>query len=157
MIDRYDCIIHNQIPNVIELIGPVVKLKLHGFHEDNHFDHLPYYVYEIQKGDLHVGMISLRIGFNDATMVNGHIGYEIDEPHRGHYYSYYALELIKNLAMDHGYRYLLVSTSVDNIASQKIIRRAKGNLILADLDVPKDHIYYVLGKTSVHIYEIRLG
>ncbi len=157
MIHQYDCIIHNQIPNQTEIDGPVVKLRIHGFYSDNAFDHLPYYVYEILKGDLHVGKISLRLGYNDSTLVNGHVGYEIDEEFRGHSYSYYALELIKGLAMDHGYRYLLVCTSVDNMASQKIIRRAKGNIILADYKVPKDHIYYVLGKTKIHIYEIKLG
>lgn len=157
MIHQYDCIIKTRIPNKSYLKGPVVDLKLIGFYEENPQDHLPYYWYEILSGGKPVGKISLRLGFNESSIVNGQVGYEIDEDFRGHNYSYYALEVIKSLAMDHGFRYLLVTTSTENMASQKIIRKAKGKLIMSDYLVPLDHIFHVLGKPKINIYEIKLG
>lgn len=153
----YDCIIHTEIKSKEHLKGPVVDLKLMHFYTDNSVDELPYYWYEICLGNLAIGKISLRLGYNDITMVNGHVGYEINEAYRGHNYGYYALELIKSLAMDHGFRYLIVTATVDNFQSQKIIMRAGGKLIYSDYKVPKTHILYVLGKPKMNIYEITLG
>lgn len=153
----YDCIIHTELKNREHLKGPVVDLKLMNFCTENLVDDLPFYWYEIYLGNYPIGKISLRLGYNEITMINGHVGYEIDEPYRGHNYGYYALELIKTLAMDHGFRYLIVTTTIDNFQSQKTIMRAKGQLILSEYEVPKSHILYVLGKPKMNIYEITLG
>ncbi len=157
MTHHYDCIIHNQIPDKAYIKGPIVDLHLIGFFSEHLIDHIPYYWYEILVGGHSVGKISLRLGYNETSIVNGQVGYEIDDAHHGHSYSYYALEMIKILAMDHGYRYLIISTSVDNMASQKIIRKAHGVLIIPDYIVPSDHIFHVLGKPKINVYEIKLG
>lgn len=153
----YDCITHTQIKDKEYLKGPVVDLKLISFYPDSQLDGIPYYWYEIYLSNIAIGKISLRLGYNETTLVNGQVGYEIDEPYRGHHYGYYALEIIKCLAMDHGYRYLIITTSVDNFRSQHVIRRAGGKMVIADYEVPKDHIFYVLGKPRMNIYEIKLG
>ncbi len=153
----YDCITHTQLKDKEYLRGPVVDLKLIHFYTESALDGIPYYWYEICLGSVTIGKISLRAGYNETTLVNGHVGYEIDEDYRGHNYGYYALEMIKSLAMDHGFRYLILTAAVDNFQSQKIIRRAGGSLIIYDYEVPKDHIFYVLGKPKMNIYEISLG
>ncbi|MBU1140937.1 MAG: hypothetical protein KKG64_00275 [Firmicutes bacterium] len=153
----YDCIIHSQIPNKEYLKGPVVDLRLMSFHDEHLIDGIPFYWYEIISGGLVVGKISLRLGYNDTTLVNGHVGYEINEDFRGHNYSYYALEMIKTLAVDHGFRYLLLSATIDNIFSQQTIMKSGGKLLISDYEVPKDHIFYVLGKPRMNVYEIMLG
>jgi len=107
-------------------------------------------------GNLRIGTIALRLGFNDMTMIHGHIGYSIDEGYRGHGYSYYALQLIIQLAKLHGYRHLLVTCDPNNLSSIKSVLKAGGNLIEENRAVPKDHIYYVLGIKMLNCYEIAL-
>ncbi len=154
---HYDCLIHHMIHNKEYIKGPVVDMKLIHFYAENESDGLPFYWYEILIGNISIGKITLRLGYNETTLSNGHVGYEIDQEYQGHNYSYYALEMIKVLAMDHGFRYLLVSTTVDNTQSQRTIAKAGGKILLSDYEVPKDHMYYVLGKPNISLYEIALG
>lgn len=154
---HYDCLVHHMIHHKEYINGPVVDLKLINFYTEDLSDNIPFYWFDIMLGSIAVGKISLRLGYNDATLVNGQVGYEIDQAYQNHNYSYYALEMIKVLAMDHGFRYLLVSTTSENMQSQKTIGKAGGKLILSDYEVPKDHIFYVLGKPKMNVYEIKLG
>ena len=154
---HYDCLIHHMIHHKEFIQGPVVDLKLIDFYTENLTDHIPYYWYEILLGNIPIGKISLRLGYNETSLANGHVGYEINPEYQGHNYSYYALEMIKQLAMDHGFRYLLVSTTADNMQSQRTIGKSGGKLVVLEYEVPKDHIFYVLGKNKMNIYEIKLG
>lgn len=139
----------------IQLIkGPVVNLSLIQFFKEQLVDGIPFYYFDILKGDQKVGKISLRLGFNDTTISNGHVGYEIDEAHQGYNYSYYALLMIKELALEHQFPYLIVTTTEDNIASMKMIEKAGGELMIQGYEVPKNHIFYVLGKPKMNIYKI---
>ena len=154
---HYDCVVHHMIHHKEYIKGPVVDLKLIHFYADNPSDHIPFYWYDIMLGSLSIGNISLRLGYNETTIPNGHVGYEINFDFQGHNYSYYALEMIKALAMDHGYRCLLVSTTKENMQSQRTIGKAGGKIVMSDYEVPKDHIFYVIGKQTMNVYEIALG
>lgn len=154
---RYDCKIKSQLDNTVFIKGTFVDLKLIDFFTKNLIDHIPYYWFYIMLGDKEIGKISLRIGYNETTLANGHVGYEIDTDYHGHHYSYYALEMIKALAEKHGFNYLLITTTIDNLASQKIIEKAGGKLLISDYQLPKDHIYYVIGKSAMNVYEIKVG
>jgi predicted acetyltransferase len=90
------------------------------------------------------------------TMIHGHIGYTIDEGYRGHGYSYYALELVLDLARKHGYRALIVTCDPLNLSSIKSVLKAGGRLIEERKSVPNNHIYYVLGIKELNCYEILL-
>jgi predicted acetyltransferase len=153
---RYDCLIHDQLLHTEDIKGAVVSLKLQGFYHGSNEEELPSYSYLIMLGNLRIGTIALRLGFNDMTMIHGHIGYTIDEGYRGHGYSYYALQLIIQLARLHGYQHLLVTCDPNNLSSIKSVLKAGGNLIEENRAVPKDHIYYVLGITKLNCYEIPL-
>jgi RimJ/RimL family protein N-acetyltransferase len=154
---NYDCILHTKYQNIEYIKGPIVDLRLISFYNEHLTDDIPFYWFDILVGNHPVGKISLRLGYNQSTLVNGHVGYEVDPDYQGHRYSYYALEMIKDLARLHGFEYLLITTSIDNLASQKTIMQASGEIILSDYQIPKDHIFYVMGKPNVNVYEIKLG
>ncbi len=150
----YDCIIHDKLLQTDEIKGAVVNLKLQGFYhgEENH--DLPNYSFFIMLGDQRIGCITLRLGYNESTEIHGHIGYTIDEGYRGYGYSYYALELILRLAKDHGYSKLLVTCDPNNMSSIKSVMKIGGILLKENVEVPKDHIYYVLGIKHLNQYQI---
>jgi RimJ/RimL family protein N-acetyltransferase len=153
---RYDCRIKYQLDHTDFIKGPMVDLKLISFYTKNLEDGIPFYWFYILSGNKEVGKISLRIGYNDTTLANGHIGYEIYPDYQGHQYSYYALEMIKGLAYRHGFHYVIISTTIDNLSSQKIIEKAGGKMIIESYELPKDHIFFVIGKEVMHIYEIEI-
>lgn len=153
---RYDCLIHDQLLHTEEMKGALVSLKLQGFYHGSSEEELPSYSFFIMLGNIRIGTIALRLGFNDMTMIHGHIGYTIDEGYRGHGYSYYALQLIIELAKMHGFQYLLVTCDPMNLSSIKSVLKAGGILIEENREVPKDHIYYVLGIKHLNCYEIAL-
>jgi predicted acetyltransferase len=60
---------------------------------------VPYYHYRITVGPTTVGHINLRIGNTDhIRLYSGHLGYQIDRPHRGHRYALLAGLAIAPLA-----------------------------------------------------------
>ena len=50
---------------------------------------IPFYYYEIYLNSISstIGKISIRIGHNKHSYINGNVGYEIDEPFRGNGYA----------------------------------------------------------------------
>ncbi|MBU1143585.1 MAG: GNAT family N-acetyltransferase [Firmicutes bacterium] len=152
---NYDCMIHHQLLKKEILKGPVVDLKLLNFYEKDSKD-LPFYCFQIILANKSIGKITLRLGFNEMTALHGHVGYGIDEAFRGNNYAYYALEMIKELAVEHGYRKLLVTTDARNEQSIRTILKSDGKLIELEKKVPNDHIYFVLGIKELNIYEISL-
>jgi RimJ/RimL family protein N-acetyltransferase len=156
MNQAYDCLIHHQLIDTNYIYGPVLDLKLIGFHTEDYYGGLPFYCFAIMKGMTSIGKITLRLGYQRETRIHGHVGYQIDEPHRGHQYAYYALEMIKELAKAHGYRKLLLTTEASNESSIRIVMKSHGKLIDPNVMIPEDHIYYILGKRSLYLYEIEL-
>jgi len=156
MKSQYDCMIHHQLLKTDIIKGPVLDLKLLGYHERDLTDEIPYYCFQILLANQVIGKITLRIGFSEMTYIHGHVGYGIDEAYRGNNYSYYALEMIKDLARKHGYRKLLLTTDSRNEQSKKTVLKSSGKPIEIDRLVPKDHIYYVLGIERLNVYEISL-
>lgn len=152
----YDCLIHDKLLHTDFIQGPVVSLKLQGFYPRETETDLPHYCFFIMLGSQKIGSITLRLGYNDYTDIHGHIGYTIDEGFRGHGYSYYALQLIIELAKEHGYEHLLVTCDPHNLSSIKSVLKVGGRLVEEHRSVPKDHIYYVLGLTVLNCYVISL-
>ncbi len=79
----YECMIHEKLLHTDEIQGAVVSLKLQGFYHGEDGD-LHSYSFFIMLGNQKIGTIALRLGFNDMTMIHGHVGYTIDEGYRGH-------------------------------------------------------------------------
>ncbi|MDB5297181.1 MAG: tagatose-bisphosphate aldolase [Phycisphaerales bacterium] len=85
-----------------------------------------------------VGRLSLRVGHQEWTVLyNGHLGYAVDEPHRGHGYAERAARLVLPLAARHGLAELWVTCGPDNPASRRTIERLGGTYV-ETVDVPPD-------------------
>jgi len=69
--------------------------------------------------DTEVGLCDLRIGHNDNTYYGGNIGYGVYEEYRGNHYAAKACMLLKDLALEHGFDYLVITCDPGNIASRK--------------------------------------
>lgn len=80
----------------------------------------PYWIYLIVIDHKEVGRIVLREGNDDERYFDGHIGYHINQEYRGHYYSYYACLLLKDIIKkDH----VIITCDPQNRASQKVIEK----------------------------------
>jgi gamma-glutamylcyclotransferase (GGCT)/AIG2-like uncharacterized protein YtfP/predicted acetyltransferase len=79
-------------------------------------------IYDLDCG-VRYGQISLRVGeTNNIVQYAGHIGYGIDEPHRGNRRAAKACEAIRPLVRRH-YLKLIITTDPDNHASQRTLDR----------------------------------
>lgn len=89
----------------------------------------PYYIYAIIVDDTLVGKVTLRCGSSEEHDIDGHVGYTIDPPYRGHHYAYQAMLLIKEIAKEKGYLELIITCNPDNIASKKTILKLNATYI----------------------------
>lgn len=118
---------------------------------------LPFYWFDIllHGAGAPVGKISVRIGSNYHSRWNGHIGYEIDSPHRGHGYAGKAARMALNVAHFHGMDHVLLTCDADNAASSRTIERLGGRL-MEITKPPKDYFAYYDGIPPHRIYILTL-
>lgn len=102
-----------------------------------------------------IGKCQLRIGHNQKTYIGGNIGYEIDEPYRGHHYAAKACQLLFQLAKLHQLTYLIITCDPKNIASYKTCEYLGGKL-LETAKIPMDNEMYQEGKREVRVYRFDL-
>jgi predicted acetyltransferase len=118
---------------------------------------IPFYWYEISLKETgqKIGKISIRLGMNKDSYFNGNIGYEIDEPFRGHAYSLKAAKMVLKVARAYGMKDLIISCQEDNLASAKIIE-ALGGELLEIAPIPQDYFAYQPGLSKQRIYRLDL-
>jgi tagatose 1,6-diphosphate aldolase len=116
---------------------------------------LPFYWYDIYVNDTPVGKISIRIGENYHAYYNGHIGYEIDPPYRGHHYSLAAVRLVLPVARRHGMRRVLLTCDASNAASRRTIELT-GAKLLEIAEVPRDYFAWREGMEPQCIFALEL-
>lgn len=93
-----------------------------------------------------VGWLDLRIGSTDALLLYaGHIGYVIDESHRGHRYASRALTLAARLASQNGIRPIWITCNPDNYASRRTCELA-GAEYVDTVELPVDNDMYGRGE-----------
>jgi len=67
-----------------------------------------------------IGSIDLRItNTTHIMMYGGHIGYDIDKKFRGNHYAAKACNIIKKVALDHGFKTLWITCNPDNYPSRR--------------------------------------
>jgi len=101
----------------------------------------PTYRFEIQRVGTNerVGRINLRIGESTLlTHYTGHIGYGIDESHRGHHFAERACRILLSFAARHGMKTIYITCSPDNIASRRTLERL-GAEFEETVPVPDDY------------------
>lgn len=101
-----------------------------------------------------VGHSNIKIDNSKLTEYCGDIGYDIDEKYRGNKYSAKAAKLLLKLARKHFLKYVLITCSPDNIASNKICQTLGADLIDTK-EVPQDHEMYQEYK-KLNVYRIDL-
>ena len=116
---------------------------------------LPFYYYDIYAGDRPVGKISIRIGDNYHSYYNGHVGYEVDPPYRGHRYSLQALKLVLPVAQHHNMTRLYLTCDQSNQASRRIIE-GSGARLLEIAKIPRDYFAWREGMEDHCIYQLDL-
>lgn len=118
--------------------------------------YVPCYHYRIfpHGSALRVGEIRLRVGrveTHPTLLTAGHIGYEVDEAHRGHGYAARACALLAPVALAHGLRRLVITCDPDNAPSRRTCERV-GAVLVGVFDVPPDHPMYQKGRRKVCRY-----
>ena len=103
-----------------------------------------------------IGEMRLRIGPDDALLYPGHIGYGVNEPHRGHHYAERACRLVTRIARVHGLTHLLLTCDPVNTASRRTIERL-GARLLGLYDIPPEQEMYREGKRRVLCYRWEIG
>ena len=81
---------------------------------------VPSYWFTLKALDLSVGMINLRVGHTrQIEYFDGHLGYTVYPPFRGHHYARRACRLLLPLAAAHGLNPLWITCHPDNHASRR--------------------------------------
>jgi predicted acetyltransferase len=104
-----------------------------------------------------IGHISLRIGnVKNITRYGGHIGYRVDEPYRGHHYAARACKIVKQVALDYGFKELSITCNPDNYPSRKTCE-AIGCKLIEIVDLPEDNDMYLAGDRQKCLYKWDIG
>lgn len=119
--------------------------------------HVPGYEFEMRRTGttMRLGQIHLRIGSARALRYPGHIGYEVDEPHRGHRYAARSCQLLLPFALAHGLNAVWLTVDPENIASQKTCEIISASYV-ETVRIPKDHEMYQRGARYRRRYRLAL-
>jgi predicted acetyltransferase len=128
--------------------GPV-RVRVEGHNPgDPERDFVPEYECAILRrhDEALVGLISVRIGSTPwIEQYAGHLGYTIDEEHRGHRYAAAACRAIRPIARHHGLFTLWITVTPDNIASRRTCE-ILGAEFVEIVDVPADAEMFARGE-----------
>ena len=118
---------------------------------------IPFYYYDIilKPNNEVIGKISIRIGHNYHSKYNGNIGYEIDEPSRGHGYALEAMKMVLTIAKYHNMSYLYLTCTHNNFPSVVTIEKA-GGVLVEEVVPPSDYFAYRPNIPLQRIYKLNL-
>lgn len=91
----------------------------------------------LDRAGVQIGGCNLRLGHSEALYYAGNIGYQIDEPYRGHHYAGKACELLFQLARRQGMEYVIIVCAPGNQPSRKTCEWLGGEL-LEIAELPED-------------------
>ncbi len=126
---------------------------------DDKYGYVPGYEFTIRLPENHtsVGRVNLRIGNTERIIKYvGHIGYGIEEKYRGHRYAAKACRLIKQVALDHGYKTLWITCNPDNQPSRRTCE-VLGCEFVEIVDLPEYLDMYKRGGRQVCRYRWDIG
>ena len=97
------------------------------------------------------GHINFRVGHNEHVLrVAGHIGYEIQEKHRGHRYALKACRALGPWIAGFGTE-IIITADPDNAPSLRTIE-SLGAEFIDEIDVPQDDPHFARGSTRKRRY-----
>jgi predicted acetyltransferase len=140
-----------------ELRDGELRLELAGY-EVNALHRVPTWSFRMvhaESGE-ELGTIRLRVGDSrHVVMYAGHVGYAVDEPHRGNRYAERALRLLLPVARRLGLDPLWVTCDPENAASRRTLERMGARLV-EEVDVPPDCVIFQSGHPRKCRYRIDL-
>lgn len=113
---------------------------------------VPAYVFEIRRNCIRAGEINFRVGYTDGLYYGGHIGYGVDEPHRGHGYAEKACRLLAPVIRAHGMIKVLITNDPGNTASRRTCEKI-GAKFIRKARLPEWHDLYKEGMRFVNVFE----
>jgi predicted acetyltransferase len=99
-----------------------------------------------------VGVIDLRIGYQESLYYGGNIGYTVYEGYRGQHFAGKACRLLKQVAMAHRMNKLIITCNPENIPSRKTCEYVGAQLIEI-VDLPPHNDMYQRGERQVCVYQ----
>ena len=84
-----------------------------------------------------IGAVYFAVDTTRRQYSRGHLSYGVSPDYSGHNYAMKACRLIKEVALAHGFKRLLIGSGYDNIASRKTIEKL-GAVPITLNDVPDD-------------------
>ncbi len=100
------------------------------------------------------GRLELRLSnTDDILLYTGHIGYNVDEAHRGSHLAARSCRLVLDLAWRHGFSELWITCDPDNMPSRRTCELA-GASFVSTVAVPEDHAFYKAGSHAKCRYVI---
>ena len=119
-------------------------------------DWLPAYHFDICLLDgTKIGHCDFRVGYNHKVYIGGNIGYEIEQPYRGHHYAAKACILLFGLAKKHDMNWFTITCQPENTASARTCEIAGGKFVEV-APIPENNEMYAEGKRFVKIYRFDL-
>ena len=106
--------------------------------------------------DASIGRIGLRLGDSEFLVkYAGQIGYDVDEPHRGHRYAARSCRLLLPLARAHRFEALWITCNPENAASRRTCELVGAELVEI-VDLPVDCSMYAEGERRKCRYRLPL-
>lgn len=112
-----------------------------------------YHFFICLKEGTKVGDCDLRLGHNEKTYYGGNIGYNVDEPYRGHHYAAKAVRLLVKQARKHGMDFVIITCNEHNTASARSCELA-GCKYIETVDLPEYNDMYKEGLRRVMIWQL---
>jgi len=116
---------------------------------------LPFHYFDIMRGDVCVGKISLRFGDNFSSYYNGHVGFEVFPEYRGNNYAYRAMLLLLDIAKTHGINQIYLTCKKSNNASRRIFEKLNATFI-EETPIPRECFFYRPGIEDHVVYSLTL-
>jgi len=113
---------------------------------------VPSYEFEIRRDGRRIGEMNLRVGYTDSLYYGGHIGYAVDERHRGHGYAAKACRLLVPVIRAHGMKKVIITNEYSNIASKRTCEKLGAKFIRV-ARIPEWHDLYKEGQRFLNIFE----
>lgn len=137
-----------------ELRAGAVQVRFAGILEVDESNGLvPAYHFNVLNADgVEVGHINFRVGSTrHVQMTAGHVGFAIDEAHRGIGYALQACQALAPFVRRH-YERVILTAEPDNVASLRTIERL-GATFIDEVEVPVDDPGYASGARRKRRYE----
>ena len=136
----------------------VIRLRLdRKSPEDPERGYVPAYHFTILDRDgAEAGTCDLRIGYTEGLYYGGHIGYQVEEAHRGRHYAARACRLLFGLARRHRMGYLIITCDPSNTASARTALAAGCKWVERAVLPEKNEMRLTKGKEEVDIFAVSL-